>query len=53
MSALAKYNWHQGTPKAASKDPPCKALPTSWDCYLMPLAIVDFGGDHGVGVAAS
>jgi hypothetical protein len=24
-----------------------RRLPAFWDCYLVPLAIVDFCGDHG------
>lgn len=28
-------------------------LPTTPDCYLVPLAIIDSGGDHGASVTTS
>lgn len=43
---------NQGKVLAVSRTLP-RMPPTTWDCYLVPLAIIDPGRDHGAGVATS
>lgn len=50
-SEFAKHHW-QGKVQADSGTL-LRMLSTTSDCYLVPLAIVDSGGDHGASVTTS